>query len=488
LFIDENFLSDRSTDHRTASMMRVWTAFVATLVAATIPPEQPRQVLLEARSQLSHIDDKTEHWGRTREIAQWLAWARLYDDAIATARMDTTFLAFTIEELGRIRAANGDVEGATSMVDSATPGPGAVRARSAIAADLADQGNLDKASRVAQSLTGRAQDDVRLAAAARQISDGKLAQAESTIVVAAAAGAFVDDIRVDLAEAYVRHGNDAAAQRIARDAKNPNNPPDFAQARIERAVERRAWGFAKTLITTGDSNEIASAFVTLARSMVRAQDTLSAAQTLEAAVPFAVRINDAPRRLDVLSDIAVAQFDLGLPPTAPAHMDVPDLSKSPEALGGMGCQVTWAFAKARRFSDANVLARATHCGVASVAGFQFRAGDVDGALETMREVTNRSVFVSTMSEFASFAAQKGNLSMAERVFGVLQVKERRDDGYMTPAVGSIAHLMARASSEERALMWSRARPTPDQRAAALTGVARAMIEKTNPNARDLMVR
>jgi hypothetical protein len=234
------------------------------------------------------------------------------------------------------------------MVDATLTGADAARARSSIAADLAERGNVDASSRVAQSLTGRGREDVRLTVAARQISDGKLTRAESTIAVAAADGAFVDDIRVDLAEAYVRSGNERAAERIARDAKNPTNAPDFAQARIDRAVDRHAWGFAKTLIKSGDGDEVASGFVTLARSMVRARDTASAGQTLVEAVPFAVHIKDGPHRLIVLSDIAVAQFDLGLRPTAPSYMDVPDLSKNPDMLGGMGCDVTSAFAKARR--------------------------------------------------------------------------------------------------------------------------------------------
>jgi hypothetical protein len=106
----------------------------------------------------------------------------------------------------------------------------------------------------------------------------------------------------------------------------------------------------------------------------------------------------------------------------------------------------------------------------------------------MHEVTNRADFVARMSEFASFAAKNGDLSIAERVFGMLDVKQPYDDGYMSPAAVQIAHLMAQSVGEDKALDWSRARPTPDQRAAALIGVARAMIEKVNPNVRDLMIR
>src|SRR5215475_4534808 len=102
----------------------------------------PRELLLEARSELQAVSERAEHWGRTREIAQWLAWARFYDDALATTPMDTMFVSLAYQDLARIRAANGDVAGATAMIDVTLTGADAARAKSAVAAELAERGDL----------------------------------------------------------------------------------------------------------------------------------------------------------------------------------------------------------------------------------------------------------------------------------------------------------------------------------------------------------
>lgn len=448
----------------------------------------PRELLLEARSELAAVTDRAEHWGRTRDIAQWLAWARFYDDALATTRMDTMFASMAYQDLARIRAANGDVAGATAMVDATLTGAAAARAHSGIAADLAERGDLTRGRDVARGLTGRAQHDVQLAAAARQITAGNLAEAESTITAAAATGAFVDNVRVDLAEAYFRRGNERDAQRIAREAKNPDNAPDFAGMALARAADRRAWDSAKVLIKTQDVDARPDAFVVLARRMATAGDSASARQTLEEAIPLALLVTRAPLQLIALSAIAVAQYDLGFTASAAPRMVVPDLSTNRDAFRGLNCETVWSFAAARRYADAIAINRTVGCSIASIAGFQFRAGDVDGAMQTIQRDSNRANVVSAVAEWASFAAKRGDLFTATRLFTGLNAERPYDDGYLTPAVAAIAHEMARTGDEGAAVDWARARLTPDQRIAALTGVARAMIEKQNPNARPLTVR
>jgi len=438
----------------------------------------PRELLLEARSELPAVTDRAEHWGRTREIAQWLAWARFYDDALATTPMDTMFLSLAYNDLARIRAANGDVAGAIKMIDATLTGAAAARAKSGVGRDLAERGDFAQGMDVVRGFTGRALHDVQLAAADRQITAGNLAQAESTIAVAAASGAFVDNVRVKLAEAYFRRGNERDAQRIAREAKNPWDPPDFVGAAVARAADHREWDSAKVLIKTQNVDAVPNAFVVLARAMAKRGDRASARQTLEEAIPLALLVKQARVQLTALSAIAVAQNDLGFIASAAPRMVVPDLSANRD---GFECEAASSLAAARRYADALAINRTAGCGFSS-AGYQFSAGDVDGAMRAIQENGNRANFVAAMVEWASIAAKRGDLKTATRLFSELKPEESHDDGYLTPTVHEIAHLMAKTGDEDGAQAWARARVTPDQRIAALIGAARAMIEKQNPSA------
>ncbi|HEY7395421.1 MAG TPA: hypothetical protein VH559_11290 [Gemmatimonadaceae bacterium] len=476
-------MATRISTHRIVAKILAIAAALSTHAAAQTT--RPRELLLEARSELPAVTERAEHWGRTREIATWLAWARFYDDALATTRMDTMLVSLAYQDLARIRAANGDVAGATAMIDATLTGADAARAKSAVAAELAERGDLAQGRDVARGLTGRALHDVQLAAVARQITAGNLAQAESTIAVAAASGAFVDNARVDLAEAYFRRGNERDAQRIARQATNPDNPPDFAGIAVARAADRRSWDSAKVLIKTQDVDGVPNAFVVLARAMATSGDSASARKTLEEAIPLALLVKRPPMQLIALSKIAVAQYDLGFTASAAPRMVVPDLSTNRAAFRAFECEVTWSFAAARRYADALAINRTTGCRIASIAGYQFRAGDVDGAMRTMQADSNRANVVSTVAEWALFAAKQRDLPTATRLFTGLKVERSYDEGYLSPAVAEIAHLMAATGDAKAAEAWARARATPDLRIAALTAVARAMIEKQNPNAHTL---
>ena len=455
------------------------------------PPPTPRALLLEARAQLSNVGDRSEHWADTRGIATWLAWAGFYDDAIETTRMDSMFTPFAYTDLARARAANGDIDGAIVMVDTTLSGDAAAKAKVEIASDLADSGNFVAAGRVAQRLPARSQGEVQLAIAGRQTDAGDLTQAEKTIDAAAVAGANVDDARARLAEAYARRGDRAQADRLARSSKDAENAPDLDDARLARAFQMRAWDSAKVLIkaTGGPATYGApGAFVVLAREMAKAHDTAAARRTLDEATSMAVRLKGEVARLSVLSAIAVAQYDMGLRPAAAARMVMPDLSKHPNRLGAAACDVTWGFAAARRYSDALTLERTTHCGIWLLAGYQFRAGDIEGALRTIRLETNRSLVLTEIGNWASFAAKHGDVTTARRMFDMLEVREPRDDGYVTPAATEVAHAIAASGDVEGSASWARARVTAAQRVAALVGAARAMVEKQNPRAHALEIR
>ena len=361
--------------------------------------------------------------------------------------MDTMFTSMAYEELARIRAANGDVTGATAMIGATLTGAAAARARSGIAADLAERGEIAQGQGVASGLTGRAHHDVQLAVAARQISTGDLAHAESTISAAAATGAFVDNLRVDLAEAYFRRGSERDAQRIASDARNPDVLPDFAGIAIARAADRRAWDTAKALIKARGVGQAPDGFVVLARRMAAAGDSTSARLTLEEAIPLAVLVASAPLRLIALSAIAVAQYDLGFNASAAARMLVPDLSTNRADLRGFECEATWAFAAARRYADALEINRTTQCRIANIAGVQFRAGDIDGALAAIKVDSNYANVVATLGDWAAYAAKRGDLATALRLLGEVKGEHSYDDGYLTPAVGEVAHLRAMIEKE-----------------------------------------
>src|SRR5262249_38300506 len=164
-------MATRISTHRIVANLLAIAAALSTHAAAqtTRSPALPRELLLEARSELPAVT-RPEHWARTREIAQWLAWAGFYDDALATTPMDTMFLSLAYNDLARIRAANGDVAGAIKMIDATLTGAAAARAKSGVGRDLAERGDFAQGMDVVRGFTGRALHDVQLAAADRQIT------------------------------------------------------------------------------------------------------------------------------------------------------------------------------------------------------------------------------------------------------------------------------------------------------------------------------
>lgn len=80
----------------------------------------------------------------------------------------------------------------------------------------------------------------------------------------------------------------------------------------------------------------------------------------------------------------------------------------------------WSFAALRRYAEALAINRTAGCDISNIAGYQFRAADVDGAMRTIREDSNRANVVSTVAEWASRAAKRGDLPTAARFFAGLK--------------------------------------------------------------------
>jgi len=454
---------------------------VATNNAAVAQIPQPTAILLEARAQLPRIATSVDRWAATRAVGEWLARAGAYDEAIATTASDTLYLKLAYTDLARIRARNGDLSGALQMVATIQHDPDSARSVSNIAADLADAGQIEDAFRVAHGLRGRAIHDVELAVAGWLTEHGRLTEAEKMLDSAEATGAFADVERAALAEAYFRIGKRADAARLDRSVKDRESAPDFQSVRYDLAVGQRDWSDARALVLRGPLGERAAGLEGLAAAMARVGDTSAARRTLDEATTEATKIRDRTARLTALSRVAVTQRRLGIPVTAAKRMTVPDLRRSPEK-GSRNCALVSAFGAAGLMKEARAIDSLVHCGARYIASYQFDAGDIDGALKTINDISDPANISATVSEWAARAAKDGRLTDALTVFRTLHVTHSYDDGYMSPAAAAIAKEMARRGDVTSALEWARSLETADLRAAGLTGVAQAVIAAQNPKA------
>ncbi len=145
------------------------------------------------------------------------------------------------------------------------------------------------------------------------------------------------------------------------------------------------------------------------------------------------------------------------------------------------CEIAYSYADQGKFAEANALVDQNKCTNNSfIAGKEY-ALDPAGAEQLLRETSTGDDLIFGLGQLAVAAAQKGNVSEALRFFSDLQNLKRSTaksdlgaEARVNEAVHGIARYWTIKDGAKVVLKWARSRPTCEQRAWALLGVAEAL--------------
>jgi tetratricopeptide (TPR) repeat protein len=144
------------------------------------------------------------------------------------------------------------------------------------------------------------------------------------------------------------------------------------------------------------------------------------------------------------------------------------------------CEIACFYADRGKFAEANALVEQNKCTNNSFIATKEYALDPAGAERLLRETSDRDDLIFGLGQLAVAAAKKGNISEALRFFGDLQnLKESTAKGDLVAqdrvndAVHGVARFWTVKDGANAVLKWARSRPTCEQRALALLGVAEA---------------
>jgi len=157
--------------------------------------------------------------------------------------------------------------------------------------------------------------------------------------------------------------------------------------------------------------------------------------------------------------------------------------RPPTFLGGKEatpCEIAYSSADLGKFAEANALIEQNKCTNNSFLAIREYALDPAAAERGLRETSNGEDLIFGLEQLAVAAAKNGNVSEALRFFSDLRnLKEstaKSDllaEARVTDAVHGIARYWAIKDGAKVVLKWARSRPTCEQRAWALLGVAEA---------------
>jgi hypothetical protein len=144
------------------------------------------------------------------------------------------------------------------------------------------------------------------------------------------------------------------------------------------------------------------------------------------------------------------------------------------------CAIAYSSADQGKFAEANALVAQNKCTNNSFLAIREYVLDPAAAERLLRETSNGDDLMLGLGQLAVAAAKKGNVCEALRLFGDLQNLKKSTakidllaEERVTDAVHGIARYWTIKDGAKIALKWARSRPTCEQRAWALLGVAEA---------------
>jgi hypothetical protein len=140
------------------------------------------------------------------------------------------------------------------------------------------------------------------------------------------------------------------------------------------------------------------------------------------------------------------------------------------------CEIANSSAEQAKFAEANALVEQNKCTNNSFIATREYALDRAGAERLLRETSNGDDLIFGLRKLAVAAAKKGNVPEALRFFSDLQSTAKSDlveQDRVTDAVHGIARYWTITDGTKAVLKWARSRPTCEQRAWALLGMAEA---------------
>ena len=330
--------------------------------------------------------------GPDSQIFEQQAAQGYYEDAAATAtlfkRPDDQ--RWSVEELAKIRAENGDIQGAKAMIKRFAGSDLANRATEAIAVAQVGNGDLQGALETAAPLGYK--DEVLSAVAGQQIVKGDFDGALQTAEQMKSNSA--DQVFYEVGDGLLERGEQKRVHELASHMTNP---------------------------------KLAALFTKLVRLTLQ-------------------------------------------PP-------------EPEGVIQAGpCDIAFVDASTRKFAEADILVEQNKCPyVSGVAGQQY-AVDPVGAEWLLQKATDAKDRAMGLADFASSAANKGEISEALRFYHELEILADIGSG------PNVAHDIARSwtikEGPKAVLKWARSRPTMEERTWALIGMAEALgharVKKTGP--------
>src|SRR3972149_6548908 len=128
-----------------------------------------------------------------------------------------------------------------------------------------------------------------------------------------------------------------------------------------------------------------------------------------------------------------------------------------------------------------------------IAKFQLKAGDQAGARKSLQQAlrvadsvqAGAGTEIIVLNEIAEAQAEAGDLEAAQETFRLARQKADAymDESYRAVHLQGIAHSQAKAGQKQEALQWTRSLSEPVAKAAALVGIARGILEKSEPKIR-----
>jgi tetratricopeptide (TPR) repeat protein len=390
-----------------------------------------------------------------REVAKAQARAGDYDRALATAlqlRLNR-FSGDAVAEIVRIRVAQHDIAGAKEMVSRLPENNLNNGARREIALAQAANGDLDGALR---TTNGRFAGELRDALANARLRTGDYEAALSTITQRVSPDEVHDDVLYGIAREMIQHGDRRRAQLAIERIRDPEIKTAAIPTALEDALASHNLDDARIEARRLPALERSDALLDIAKQLIAAGRMDDASSALAEAA--------AAAEPGVLRRIAVLQIDSGLPVDA-----LPSLKKLRSNL----CEVAWAYARKRRFHDADDLEKD---GCRVIAEEQYRAGDIDGAIARTRSEPNPSDQSAGFADLAKLAAKNGDVTHARRFVELVRVPgaHQEGEGYLAPALREVTRAWAKTGKSYEAYRWARARGTAYERAMAVLGVAEAV--------------
>jgi hypothetical protein len=141
------------------------------------------------------------------------------------------------------------------------------------------------------------------------------------------------------------------------------------------------------------------------------------------------------------------------------------------------CEIASFSADQGKFAEANALVEQNKCTNNSFIAIREYALDPAGAERLLRETSNGDDLVFGLGKLSVAAAKIGNISEALRFFSDLQSTAKNDtlaQARVADAVHGIGRYWTIKDGTKVVLKWARSRPTCEQRAWALLGMAEAI--------------